>query len=214
MRPHVTILDYGMCNMLNVVRAFKHIDADVLVTDSASQAAEADRLVVPGVGAFSDSVAAIRERGYDDVIRRYSESDRPFLGICVGMQMLFEGSDEFGNHEGLGILEGRVKAIPTTDADGALQKVPHIGWSNLHHVELDQTWADSILSEHPNHDAVYFVHSFAAVPAQVEDRLADVFYGGRRICAAVRRQNITAVQFHPERSGEGGLNILRKFLEL
>jgi imidazole glycerol-phosphate synthase subunit HisH len=213
-KPRVTILDYGMCNMLNVVRAFKHIDADVLVTDSAAEAAGADRLVVPGVGAFKDSLAAIVERGYDDAIRRYVDTNRPFLGICVGMQMLFEASDEFGTHKGLGILEGRVKEIPKTSSIGAAQKVPHIGWSKLSQAASGKTWANSILSDHPVEEAVYFVHSFAAVPSCANDRLADVSYGGFSICAAVQRNNLTAVQFHPERSGEGGLNILRKFVQL
>ena len=212
---NVTILDYGMCNLLNVARAFEHVGAQVTVTEDPRAALAAERLVVPGVGAFRDSMKEVSERGFGDAIRRFAESGRPMFGICVGMQMLFDGSDEFGDHAGLGILPGRVRAVPNVDLNGVAQRVPHIGWNGLVAPRQGRDWAGTLLApfagEHP---AMYFVHSFAAVPDDPADALADCLYGGHRLCAAVQRGNLVATQFHPERSGEAGLAITRRFLAL
>lgn len=215
MSNKITLLDYGMCNLLNVARAFEHCGADVTITEDALTALKAEKLVVPGVGAFRDSILEIEARGFGDAIRRFVETGRPFLGICVGMQMLFEASEEFGDHPGLGVLGGRVMAIPKLTADGVAQRIPHIGWNHLAGPETGRSWRGSLLEEFEGrHPAVYFVHSFAAVPADPLIRLADTLYGGYRICAAVQRDNIMATQFHPERSGEIGLDILRGFMRL
>lgn len=210
----VTLLDYGMCNMFNVVRAFEHAGAQITVTEDASVASAADRLVVPGVGAFADSMSEIHRRGLADVIRRFAESGRPMMGICVGMQVLFEGSEEFSSTEGLGILKGWVRAIPNTTEDGRMLRVPHIGWSHLIAPEqVNRSWANTILEAYDGQSpAVYFVHSFAAQPEDNTIRLADCMYDTRRICAAVRRDNLTATQFHPERSGKVGLSLIQQFV--
>lgn len=211
---NVTILDYGMCNLLNVARAFEHVGAQVSVTDDPLVSVAADRLVVPGVGAFRDSMKEITLRGFGDAIRRFAESGRPMFGICVGMQILFEASDEFGNHPGLGILPGRVCALPNVDQHGVALRVPHIGWNHLVEPESVRDWHCTMLhSVVGTQPAVYFVHSYAAVPSRQEDRLADCLYGGHRVCAAVQRGLLMASQFHPERSGEVGLLMLRRFLE-
>lgn len=215
MTKTITILDYGMCNLLNVARAFEHVGAQVVVTESAAEAARADRLVVPGVGAFKDSVAEVRRRGFDDLIRDFAAGGRPFLGICVGMQMLFDGSEEFGDHPGLGIFPGQVRAVPKLSTDGQAQRVPHIGWNELVHPESGRAWDGTLLDGVvPGNAAVYFVHSFAAQPALASDRLADCVYGGHRICAAVQRENVMATQFHPERSASLGLGVVRRFMTL
>ena len=211
----VTILDYGMCNLLNVARAFEHVGAQVTVNDDPLAAIAADRLVVPGVGAFRNSMKEISERGFGDAIRRFAESGRPIFGICVGMQMLFDGSDEFGDHAGLGILPGRVRDVPKVDQHGVALRVPHIGWNHLVEPKGGRDWHGTMLdSVAGTKSAVYFVHSFAAVPARQEDRLADCLYGGHRLCAAVQRGPLMASQFHPERSGEVGLAMLSNFLAL
>ena len=211
----VTILDYGMCNLLNVARAFEHVGAQVSVNDDPLAVIAADRLVVPGVGAFRDSMKEISERGFGDAILRFAESGRPMFGICVGMQILFDGSDEFGDHAGLGILPGRVREVPKVDKHGVSLRVPHIGWNHLVEPQggrdCHSTMLDSVAG---TKSAVYFVHSFAAVPARQEDRLADCLYGGHRLCAAVKRGPLMASQFHPERSGEVGLAMLRNFVDL
>ncbi|WP_411037482.1 imidazole glycerol phosphate synthase subunit HisH [Shinella sp. BYT-45] len=213
--PEITLVDYGMANMLNVARAFRHCGAEVRVVETAADAGSVDRLVVPGVGAFEKSIRAVREKGFDDLIRRHAETGRPFLGVCVGMQMLFEASEEFGEHRGLGLLPGRVVKVPAVDTAGAPQPVPHIGWSALVQPRTGRTWNDTLLSgQEPGAASVYFVHSFAARPSEESDMLADCLYGGHRICAAVQRGNICATQFHPERSGEIGLSVIRRFLSL
>jgi glutamine amidotransferase len=215
MLKKITLIDYGMCNLLNVVRALEVCGADVTVTESPEVALRAEKLVVPGVGAFSECLRELNERGFADAIRRYAATERPLLGICVGMQMLFDESEEFGSHRGLGILPGRVRAIPNITADGASQRVPHIGWNHLVPPETGRSWANTLLDDFAGtQPAVYFVHSFAAVPADDHDRLADVVYGGHRLCAAVQRGNLVATQFHPERSGEIGLKIASHFVNL
>lgn len=215
MTSKVTILDYGMCNLLNVARAFQALGADVAVTEDAGTAAAAERLVVPGVGAFKDSVDEVRNRGFDDVIRAYVATGRPFLGICVGMQMLFDASEEFGEHAGLGLLPGRVRGVPARTVAGEAQRVPHIGWNHLVSPETGRSWEDTFLNGSlGTSPSVYFVHSFAAVPELDDDRLADCVYGGHRLCAAVQRDNLIAVQFHPERSAEHGLGMLQGFMRL
>lgn len=215
MSKKITLLDYGMCNLLNVARAFEHCGAEVTITDDPTVALAADSLVVPGVGAFRQSILEVQARGFDDAIKRFVDTDRPFLGICVGMQILFESSEEFGDQSGLGVLQGSVKAVPKLTTDGVSQRIPHIGWNHLTPPETGRSWSSSVLEDFERtHPAVYFVHSFAAVPADPSVRLADTIYGGHRVCAAVQRNNVMATQFHPERSGEIGLDILRRFMRL
>lgn len=215
MSNKITLLDYGMCNLLNVVHAFEHCGAEVSITDDPVVALTASKLVVPGVGAFRDSILEIEARGFGDAIKRYVETGHPFLGICVGMQMLFDGSEEFGNHAGLGVLGGRVVAIPKLATSGVAQRIPHIGWNHLVQPETARSWRGSLIEEFEGEQpAVYFVHSFAAMPSDPALRLADTIYGGHRICAAVQRDNVMATQFHPERSGKVGLNLIRRFMEI
>lgn len=213
--PKITIVDYSMCNLLNVARAFEHCGAHIEITEDPAVAAKADRLVVPGVGAFRDSMSEVNSRGFADAIRAFALTERPLLGICVGMQILFDVSEEFGEHVGLGILEGRVTPVPAITVDGAKQRVPHIGWNPLIEPDGGRSWNGTLLESVANtNPPVYFVHSFSASPTNTSDRLADCLYGGHRICAAVQRDNVMATQFHPERSGEIGLNFVRQFLTL
>jgi imidazole glycerol-phosphate synthase subunit HisH len=213
MTRKITLLDYGMCNMLNVARALEHAGADVIVTEDPKEAIAAERLVVPGVGAFSECMRAVNDLGLGDAIREFVGTGRPMLGICVGMQILFDASEEFGETPGLGILPGRVQMVPGTTTVGTPQRVPHIGWNHLIEPEVGRLWDDTLLRPFGTQGpAVYFVHSFAAQPAQDSDRLADCDYGGHRISAMVKRDNVTATQFHPERSGTVGLGMLKEFL--
>jgi glutamine amidotransferase len=211
----VTVIDYGIGNLLNVVRALEHEGAQVRVVDQASQVEQLpERLVLPGVGAFTDGMRELHARGFDDLVRRFADTGRPFLGICVGAQMLFDVGEEFGDHPGLGLIPGRVQPVPAFDSAGQRHRIPHIGWSRLEVPEARASWDGTILSRVSHGEPVYFVHSFAPVPEKVEHRLADTFYGGVRICAAVARDQIYGCQFHPERSAGHGLAILSAFLEL
>jgi glutamine amidotransferase len=208
----VTVLDYGIGNLLNVLRAFEHCGAQVTVLDKADPAAaQAPRLVLPGVGAFGDGMRELRERGFDELVRRFADTGRPFLGICVGLQMMFDGSEEMGEHAGLGLLAGKVRAVPPTGTEGQRHRIPHIGWRPL---EQAQPWQGTVLQDVQPGERAYFVHSFAAEPQDASVRLADVDYDGRRLCAAVRRGNLYGCQFHPERSAHAGLAMLRSFLAL
>jgi len=207
---NVTVIDYGASNLLNVVRALEHCGAHVNITDNPEIIAQATKLVFPGVGAFGGCMKALRERNLTAAITNYIASDRPFLGICVGMQVMFEVGEEFGEHAGLGVIKGRVVRIPAAGTDGTAHKIPHIGWSEL---QPAQGWAGTILEPlHNAKNAAYFVHSYMGVPSDKSDCLATVDYDGVSICAAVKRGNAYGCQFHPEKSGETGLAILRYFI--
>lgn len=205
----IAIIDYGSGNVHSVRRAFEHCGAEPVLTADAALIERADRLVLPGVGAFADGMRSLRERGLIDPIRKFVGSGRPFLGICLGMQMLATTSEEFGMHEGLNLMRGRVVQIPSCDVEGKNHKIPHIGWAEL---VPAAAWEGSIFDDTPEHTSVYLVHSFQFEPEDVRHHLADCFYGGHRIAAAVRSGNVTACQFHPEKSGEAGLRMIASFL--
>ena len=208
----VTVIDYGIGNLLNVLRALEHCGASIrLVDKGSSEVVAAERLVLPGVGAFGDGMAELRKRGLDDVVRRHAQSGRPFLGICVGLQMMFDAGEEMGEHQGLGLLAGRVQAVPRIDVRGKPHRIPHIGWRPL---QPASSWDGTILEGVHAGERAYFVHSFAAVPTDPAVRLAEVDYGGHRLCAAVHRDNLYGCQFHPERSAHAGLAMLQRFLAL
>jgi imidazole glycerol-phosphate synthase subunit HisH len=210
----VTIIDYGIGNLLSVARAFEQCGASVILTDNPKQIAGADYLVLPGVGAFADGMRGLQLRNLIGPIKEFSSRNRPFLGICLGMQMMLSTSEEFGNHEGLDLIRGKVTIIPSTDITGAPHKIPHIGWNSLQFPPGISSWEDSILSSTLPGTAVYFVHSFTASPDLPSNRLADCLYNGRIISAAIRSGNLYGCQFHPEKSGECGLMILDTFLKL
>ncbi|MFO0388291.1 MAG: imidazole glycerol phosphate synthase subunit HisH [Alphaproteobacteria bacterium] len=209
----VTVIDYGASNLLNVVRALKYCGAQVDVTNHAATIAKAERLILPGVGAFGDCSAALEKLGLAQPIKEYVTSGKPFLGICVGMQVMFDVGEEFGTHKGLGIIAGKVVRIPDTGRDGKPHKIPHIGWDTLLRPADLASWNDSVLASMDN-ASVYFVHSYMGVPADASHRLATVDYNGVEICAAVRRGNAYGCQFHPEKSGEAGLSLLKAFMML
>lgn len=223
MPKKVTVVDYGLGNLLSVSRALSTCDADVHVTTDAKEIANAERLVLPGVGAFADGMAGLRERKLIDCVKEYANSGRPLLGICLGMQMFMATAEEFGHHEGLGLIEGTVSAIPNTTADGKPHKIPHIGWNSLHAAKHngngnghthDDASRDPILTSIKPESHFYFVHSFAVVPEDDTVRLADAFYNGRQITAMVKQRNLYGCQFHPEKSGAVGLQLLSNFVNL
>jgi imidazole glycerol-phosphate synthase subunit HisH len=207
----VTVIDYGIGNLYSVGRALERCGADVLVSDDPAAIESTSRLVLPGVGAFADGMLGLRERDLVTPIRRYAESGRPLLGICLGMQMLASVSEEFGEHQGLDLIPGRVRSVPAVDVEGRPHKIPHIGWSALR-TPAGAEWQGSILENTPPGSAVYLVHSFAVVPDDPSHRLADCHYGGHAIAAAIWRGPISGCQFHPEKSGDVGLAILARFL--
>lgn len=209
------VIDYGIGNLLNVVRALQHCGAEVEVVDNANQVQVLpERLVLPGVGAFADGMKELQSRGFDDVVKRFAATERPFLGICVGAQMLFDVGEEFGEHAGLGVIPGRVVSVPPAGITGKSHRIPHIGWSAVSPPLAGASWKGTILNGLKPDEPMYFVHSFAPAPADEAHRLADTYYDGIQICASVSRGSVYGCQFHPERSGEHGLGILTAFMEL
>jgi glutamine amidotransferase len=209
--PEVTVIDYGVGNLLSVQRGLEHCGAKVVLTADPEKILAAKRVVLPGVGAFANAMQALESLGLVAVIRELAQRKTPLLGICLGMQLLLEESDEFGVTAGLGLIPGRVIAVPNLTLLGESQKIPHIGWSALQPSNVAVSWQHTLLEDSRPGEAAYFVHSFMAVPTNSTHRIADCQYGSHKIAATIGRDNITGCQFHPEKSGEVGLKILRRF---
>jgi glutamine amidotransferase len=213
-KPGVTVIDYGIGNIFSVRRALEHCGADVQLSSKETEIAAADRVILPGVGAFADGMKGLRDRGLIEVVSRFAATGRPMLGICLGMQMLATSSEEFGENAGLGLIPGRVTKVPNETIEGKPHKIPHIGWSEIFPVSGGGDWKATILEDTSEGTPVYLVHSFHLVPHDPADLLADCNYGGHRVTAAVRSGNIFGAQFHPEKSGKAGLQMLTAFLRL
>lgn len=201
----IAIIDYGVGNLFSVEKAFVKLGADVTVTSDEKIIAAAEKIVLPGVGAFGDCMKNLNDSGLVPAIFNAIEAQKPLLGICVGLQVLFEGSEESPEAKGLGIFKGQVKKI---QAPGL--KIPHMGWNSLRF--LPQKEEVDLFQGLQASSYVYFVHSFQAVP---EDKsiIAAVTEYGEQITAAVAKGNVFATQFHPEKSGDVGLHILKNFIE-
>ncbi len=200
----IALIDYGVGNLFSLKCSLKAVGADVVVTDSPDIIRRADKIILPGVGAFGDAIAKLRSTGLDTVIVDEVRKGKKIFGICLGMQLLFEKSYEYGEYEGLGLLKGEVISMEGTIPEGL--KIPHIGWNSL-----------TKKKDHPifkyikDGDCVYFVHSYYATNC-TDSLLATAEYG-KDLTAAVALDNVSGTQFHPEKSGEVGLSILRAFAE-
>ena len=205
----VTIIDYGMGNLRSVQKGFEKVGFNALVTADPREAEQAERLVLPGVGAFRDCMDNLRQGGFIDPILRHVESGRPFLGICLGLQLLFTESEEFGRHQGLDIIPGKVVRFPAglRQGDEAL-KVPHMGWN-----QIEIRRPAPVFKGVEEGVSVYFVHSYYVVPED-ESMVATVTDYGIPFCSAVWRDNVVATQFHPEKSQQVGLQMLKNFAKL
>ena len=201
----IAIIDYGVGNLFSLTSSFRKIGAEITVTSNPLTIAAADKIVLPGVGAFSDAIEKLRISGLDVLLKKLACEGRPILGICLGMQMLFEKSYEYGEHEGLGLLKGEV--IPMEGTIPSNLKIPHIGWNALHFQKQSPLFR--YIKEN---DCVYFVHSYYA--SGCEDSLIATAEYGKELTAAVAKGNIMGCQFHPEKSGEVGLKILKAFCEM
>ena len=201
----IAIVDYGVGNLFSVEKAFVKLGADAVVTSDASVIVRADKLVLPGVGAFGDCMKNLTASGLIPAILAAIAAKKPLLGICVGLQILFEGSEESPEAKGLGIFKGQVRKIR---AEGL--KIPHMGWNSLEFSSAGSSL--NLFKNLPAASYVYFVHSFQAVPEDKSIITASATYG-ERITAAVAKENVMATQFHPEKSGDVGLAILKNFIE-
>lgn len=202
----IAIIDYGVGNLFSLKCSFQSIGADICVTSDPKIISSAERIILPGVGAFEDAAKKLRDSGLDAVIKEECAKGKPLLGICLGMQMLFERSYEYGEHEGLGLIKGSIK--PIADVVKDTLKVPHIGWNALHFVGEK----DGLFKYIDEGDCVYFVHSYYGADCD-ESLIATAEYGAE-LTAAVRCKNVCGVQFHPEKSERVGLAILRAFCEI
>lgn len=200
----IAVIDYDAGNIRSVEKALVRLGQDVKITGDPEEILSADKVILPGVGAFGDAMAQIRSRGLEEVIHRVVERNTPFLGICLGLQLLFEHSGEAPGVEGLGILKGDILRIP--EADGL--KIPHMGWNSLH-LENNGRLFQGV----PENSYVYFVHSFY-LKAEDETIVKASTEYGTHIHASVEQGNVFACQFHPEKSSEVGLKILKNFVEL
>lgn len=210
----VVIIDYGLSNLLSVKRAFEMFADDVVITGDCNRILNASKIVLPGVGAFEDGMMGLREKGIHEALMMCVERQIPILGICLGMQMLFDKSYENGEHEGIGLIHGTVEKIPDYTVDGRKQCVPLIGWSTLKCRNSISYYQNTMLNglEMKNSD-MYFIHSYECKPFFKDDVVAYTNYGGRDVCAMVNHKNIYGCQFHPEKSGKHGLKIIQNFCD-
>jgi len=202
----IAIVDYGVGNLFSLKSSFAAIGHDAVVTGEAEVLRRADKILLPGVGAFGDAADKLRETGLDRVVIEQAQAGKPLLGICLGMQLLFDKSYEYGVHAGLSLIPGEVR--PISDVIPASLKIPHIGWNALHLAGKENPLFRYIKEG----DCVYFVHSFYA--ADCEESVAATVEYGAELTAAVRRGNVFGCQFHPEKSGKVGERILRNFLDI
>jgi len=202
--PRVALVDYGAGNLRSVAKALERSNLAVDVTSDAAAVERADAVVLPGVGAFAAAAANLRAKGLDHAVRAVIDAGRPYLGLCLGLQLLFEDSDEHGLNAGLGWLAGHVRRFPTA-VSGQPLRVPHIGWN-----EVRWSGEHPLRKALPDSDIYYFVHGWRALPARASDAIGSCDYGGR-FAAAVAHDNVFAVQFHPEKSQAAGKRVLDAF---
>jgi glutamine amidotransferase len=209
----VTVIDYGVGNILSVTRALQQFGADVSIASSDSEIRKSTRVVLPGVGAFPNAMKSLSRLNIVDTIVEMSASGTPILGICLGMQLLFEESYEQNPTTGLSLIPGYVERVQIDDDLEKLIKVPHIGWSEINRPAEGKEWRNTILQNVEEGASAYFVHSYGCNPRERVDVLAVTKYCDLEIIAAVQRENVMGCQFHPEKSGETGLKILESFMK-
>ena len=209
---NVVIIDYGMGNVRSVLRGVEKVGHKAKVSYREEDILKADKVIFPGVGAFGDGMRELQSRDLDKIIPEFVKSGRQLLAICVGMQLLFDVSEEHGFHEGLGLLPGKIIRIPEAEDGRIVRKIPHIGWNNIMPGE-SCSWQGTIFDNTQIGESCYFVHSFMAMAENHQHLLAHCAYEGVSIAAAVSHENLTGLQFHPEKSGVVGLSILSEFLK-
>jgi glutamine amidotransferase len=209
----VAVVDYGLGNLFSIGRALTRIGARADITSNPKAVGQAAGLILPGVGAFGDGMERLQAKGLIEPIMEFAKAGKPILGICLGMQLLFDESEEFGRYTGLGLIAGKVTRLNDSDPSGGRVKVPHIGWSEVYLTHPKATRQSSILEGVGDGEAMYFVHSYVPFPQDDSVYVASMSYGDHRYCAVAEQDNVAGVQFHPEKSGEVGLQLLGNFVE-
>lgn len=209
MKAKVGVVDYGVGNLHSLENAFHKLKINCEITTSPSSLAKFSHVILPGVGAFGEGIKALHKSGFVPALEDFKKNDQPLLGICLGMQFLFDRSEEFGMHKGLGWIAGDVIKIPEVNSQNQRRKVPHIGWNHLKIKKSSVLLEDCV--ENPN---FYFVHSFYVKPKDSECLEAVCDYEGLELAAIVRKENVWGCQFHPEKSQTQGLKLLENFLKV
>jgi glutamine amidotransferase len=210
----VTIIDYGSGNIFSVNQAFKKIGSETIITSNPKMVENAKFLVLPGVGAFHKGMEALHNLDLYNSIIKTVKKGVPLIGICLGMQMLLDESDEFKVTKGLGLIPGRVEKFPSVNNKNMDLKVPQVNWQQISPNPSSKNWKHTLLKDHKFLDEFYFVHSFIAKPTNAEEVLAHYYYNELRVTAVVLKDNIVGCQFHPEKSGDAGLKLLKNFTSL
>lgn len=210
----VTVIDYGMGNIFSVSCALESLGCEVIVTNKKAIVEKANSLILPGVGAFKDALNELTRLDLIDIIKEKAINGTPLLGICLGMQLLLDESEEFGTSKGLGLIPGIVQKFPNLSSKDKIFRIPHIGWNSLEIIRPNEKESDIFKSLKDNGEHLYFVHSYYAnrVPKQNIYSLTE--YEGFKFCSAVRSNNIFGLQFHPEKSSVTGLEILKEFINI
>ncbi len=207
----ITIIDYGLSNLLSIKRAVSLYEKDVIISDNPKDISNADKIILPGVGAFVYGMNRMKQLGLVEAVRYQCTNGKPLLGICLGMQMLLDSSDEGGKHYGLGLIHGQVVSIASVDMKGMQQDVPHIGWGQLDVIAKEHE--RRLFSRCDKAGEVYFVHSYETKVDDDKDLVATTCYGGRNIAAIIQKENVVGCQFHPEKSGTFGLSLIESFIK-
>lgn len=215
--PDVAIIDYGMGNLFSVKQACEHAGLSVVVTGNGSEISGSAAAILPGVGAFGDAMSALRSLDLVDPILNFIKSGKPFMGICLGMQLLFSEGREFGRHEGLNVVPGTVVKFTTVGVNGKASKVPQVGWNMIYKNPSDNSdglWEGTPLAGQKNGEFMYFVHSYYCEPADADIALSFTNYAGIEYCSSILYRNVFACQFHPEKSASKGLDIYRNWASI
>jgi imidazole glycerol-phosphate synthase subunit HisH len=207
----ISIVDYGVGNLLSVKQGLQACGAQVDIVSDYKELTKASKVVLPGVGAFSAAMENLNNLKFTEVLKNLANNNVPILGICLGMQLLFDESEEFGSHIGLGILAGKVKKLPVHSVENEKIKVPHIGWSPI----IPTVKSDIFFKEAniwmQKKEFAYFVHSYQVIPSDTNIEIAHTLFGSHKVCSIVRSEKIFACQFHPEKSANFGLRVLKDF---
>lgn len=208
----ICVIDFKLGNLFSVLQALKNIGLDANVSSEKQDISDADALVLPGVGAFNEAIQNLDELNLIQPLLDSVKNGKPLFGICLGLQLLFTESEEFGLSKGLGLIKGRVTRFNIVNREGLSRKVPHIGWNQIHCPDIT-TWNSTPLDQIPQDEFMYFVHSFYVDPAE-EVVLSETVYDSHRFVSSIFKENIFACQFHPEKSGIKGLNIYKRWAEI
>ena len=212
MTAAVTIVDYGVGNLLSVRAALEYCGASINFSADPDEIMTSDRLLLPGVGAFIESMDDMDNTALTEPVREFARSGKPVLGICLGSQMLFSSSIEYGYRDGLNLVAGEVIEIPKSGTNGISHRIPHMGWNKLR--ECNNKWDGTILEDVEPGASVYFAHSYMGQPENANLRIADCDYTGIKILAVIQNENIHGCQFHPEKSGTVGLRVIENYLKM